>query len=870
MIKNIIWGKDINESLDEKLIESNFSDEKLQSMKDEFWKTPIDDILYVLEQTGQLMIDKNKKYYNRSMEILPELLGYSPSMVRLGISMLQDVLSIDSLSKRLNVLKDYHSIDYPCDIDNNITYALPVGSVCHIAAGNIFLGAIDSLLYGIVTKNINIVKVSKKSPDFAYIFFEALKEADKNNILIPYISIIYWDRMNQSYIEDYMKQHCDIILLFGGREAVLNYKNGTSHKVNVVAFGPKLSFGLITKDLSYERLEEIAMGFAKDIVMWEQNACTSCQNIFIEEDANTQRFIELLNESLEILGVTYENEYLTIDEKLEIRRTRSLYRYEEYEEKAKVIEGKRGHHTIIINHSKDIQDSPLFRTIYINIIKDYKDILEGNINGLQYYMSTIGVAANNNYQQIIDDFSILGVYRFCSPGNMSLSSEESSLHDGVNITSCLIRQIGFEDLPYSSIGLSNCNKNKKEAIVLSKINAILKQALKSTYYKELYKDIQIPVKSLEDFSKLPVLTSKALISQSPNMLTDKNENSYVFSSGGSSGKEKFVWYSAEEFSKSKEVFGIGFKNIGITKDDFVVNYLKAGSLWTAFLATNKGLEKTGCRILSLTANQCKEDSINIIKKLKPNAIMGIPGTLILLAQKAEELNEDITFEKIYYSGNHMAESGEKYLKKVFKCSVIKSFGYAAVETGPIGYQCPHCKPSEYHVFEDWCYVEKDEDNNILITDLERKLHPIIKYKLGDNIEYVEGECSCGNKSPKIRLISRNDDVIRLNDTDLYLYDIDQVIKKNDYLSPFYQIEIDKDEGTLIKIHIRIETIQDMECNEEFVSSVLDSIKKQTKALGKFSSKNLIGHVYLELLEPETIKRNFRTGKIRKVIDNRYN
>ena len=74
-----------------------------------------------------------------------------------------------------------------------------------------------------------------------------------------------------------MKNICDGVLLFGGEEAVVNYKNGLSAKSEMYSFGPKLSFGLLCSGLNDEEIKIAAYGFADDIILWEQKACTSCR-----------------------------------------------------------------------------------------------------------------------------------------------------------------------------------------------------------------------------------------------------------------------------------------------------------------------------------------------------------------------------------------------------------------------------------------------------------------------------------------------------------------------------------------------------------------------------------------------------------------
>ena len=223
-----------------------------------------------------------------------------------------------------------------------------MGLVCHIAAGNTFLGAIDSLLYGIITKNINIVKMSANDSFFPIIFMEALQEADTRQILFPYITMTYWKSSNENLI-GIVRNIADVILLFGGEEAVKTFKKDISPKCEVLAFGPKTSFGIVCAEASKEELILAAEGFATDIVFWEQRACTACQNIFIEKSENIDYFLQVLFAELEktALLIPRARQFRCC---VEIRKQRELL-MESIQGTGTSFECTTSHHTIIVTHS---------------------------------------------------------------------------------------------------------------------------------------------------------------------------------------------------------------------------------------------------------------------------------------------------------------------------------------------------------------------------------------------------------------------------------------------------------------------------------------------------------------------------------------
>lgn len=849
-----------------------FSEEALTKKENEFKEIPIDSILAVLERTGDIFSNRESRYYKTAMAKLPKLINYAPSMVAVGLDMLPFLLSRESSQARLKCLGNYKALDYFVSLKHEIyRRAMPVGAVCHIAAGNVFLGSIDSLLYGIITKNINLLKISKQDPVFPTLFFEALQEADTENIVMPYIAMTYWDRTNTE-ATNFIKNTFEAILLFSGQQAVIEYKSGLSFKTELIAFGPKISFSIITKDLSQAELQIAAKGLASDIVLWEQRACTSCQNIFIEQDENSDYFISQLVSELEKISKIFPQTALDVDSKVDIRKVRELAKWNEFSGKGRLFEGDKTDYTVLVTHNSDITDSPLNRTVIANIVDSYKSILDGTVKYLKYYMSTIAIAGHNSLE-IIEAFTKLGVMRFCKPGTMALGADMEAPHDGLFIPEQLIRFISLDDLPSSEFGFAYLKPEQRDKYLLANLNNLLLDAQKSPFYQKKFKDIPFKVSSLEEYAALPCIEKRELAANCPpkslSMLTEKPKRAYIFSAGGTTGLKKYVYYSADEFARSAKYFGQGFKAAGITQEDIVANFFNPGALWTAFPATNIALEETGCTILSLTANQSMEMTLNYLKEFKANVILGITGSLVLLAEKAEELGLNISLDKVLFSGEPMPESAEKYLKKVFNAKKVNSLGYAAVEVGPIGYQCEHCEPNEYHIFDDFCYTEIADDGNIIITTLGRKLHPLIRFKVGDRGEKITAECKCGRHTAKIKLLARMDDMIKLTNTEIFLSEIFDAVGKHSTLSSFFQILVSSLNGkTDLVFRIESSRISELPATTEFVESVKQSIILSCGDMRDDWDNFLVKDFKVEIVAPLAIERVGRTGKIKRIVDTR--
>lgn len=837
-----------------------------------FMAVPIDTILLLLEQTGELLCDPAGPLYRRALELLPGHVGFSAAMVEHGMAAFRKGTSRKGLQGVLQQLgSNRYSLDHFINLRGGRTQrAVPLGAVCHVAAGNIFLGSVGSLIQGIITKNVNILKISSQDSIFPSLFLDALQQVDHQRLILNHQCVTYW-RRDRPEIEALVKQSCDGILLFGGEESVLRYKNGLSAKVEILAFGPKLSFGLLLKGLSDDELRHAAAGFARDIVLWEQRACTSCQNIFVEEDPTTVNFSRYLAEALEAEALAFPQPPLDIDTAVELRKEREQQKWREFSGEATLLEGDRANHSIIVQRSNGLADSPLHRTVYLNLVRDWSELFSGNLMQMRYYLSTVGIAGGDRLQQVAEAFIRVGMPRVVAPGLMSSGRDPQAPHDGRMMVPQLVRLVSSEGLPWERFGLANLPPAEKEPSLLARLNSLLLTALEAPFYRRHLSGLQLPLTSLDQLSQVPTLEKRDLFGcsadQNLEMATEPAEGCYVFASGGTTSRPSYLLYSVAEFEESKRVFGEGFRALGINRQDKVVNYLKAGGFYTGFLAVNGGLEETGCQILSMSCNQPEEQSLGYLETFHPNTLIAFPSGMIRLAQAAQRLGVEITFEKLFYAGEYISQPDIDYVLSVFKARQFGSFGYAAVETGPIGYQCRHCSGTEHHIAEDWCMVELNGEQEVLVTVLGRTLFPVIRYNVGDLAEWVEEPCRCGRRSPKLRLLDRSAKCIVLPAGSISFQDISNVTATIPGLTSIYQavIEDGGDGVTDITLKVECRNSQDAE-NRQLRETLEQSCRANIHALRDCFEANRIGRFDVQLLPPGGIEGNQRTAKTKRIVD----
>lgn len=267
-----------------------------------------------------------------------------------------------------------------------------------------------------------------------------------------------------------------------------------------------------------------------------------------------------------------------------------------------------------------------------------------------------------------------------------------------------------------------------------------------------------------DLARVPVADKDAWVAATPphgtGALTRELGAAYVFRSGGSTGEPKFAYYAHTEFVAAMPYFIRSYGAVGLRPGDRVANLFAAGGLYASFVFVGRMLEELGCLSFPYTAGAAPDVVADGAARFGFDALLGFPSWLM---QVAPALNaRGARVPKIFYAGEHLHPDDRAKLQDWLGAETIASAGYAGVDSGLIGHQCTATTGGAvHHVLADHCYAEIEPDGQLVVTNLDRRLHPVIRYRVGDRARWVEGPCPCGRTTPRFELLGRGDDALRI-------------------------------------------------------------------------------------------------------------
>jgi len=868
-----------------------------KELKKEIIKIDIETILDIFQKVSDAWLNEDYKYRKIALDFLPSRIGFSKEMIVEGIETMSSLLSKDGMQTRL--LSDLEQIGYLDSWTYNHHFrgyikAEPLGIVSHISAGNVFVGGVDSLIQGIVTKNINIMKMSTVDPIFPVLFARSLKDFDYTGVLHKAMALINW-KGGTDEIENIIKRECDAIVVYGGADTIRAYRRNLGIHCKLIEYGPKYSFVMVDKnELHKKGVENSAKLIARDAIMWEQSACSSPHTIYVEGKESAKELLVAIGKAYDEWAVQIPQGEVYEDEAVEITKVRELAKVNKALGDGDYYFSDKNLSTIVYQSSTEFQISCHNRTLFLKAVDSLDDVVKSVSSMGEYIQSVAILASDERAKDLSEKLSFFGADRFVEIGRMAVR-KHGTPHDGTRGLSELLRwvslsrndleidwQVGalWQKYDKNSDGFDFLPNSARDNMTLNRLKAIVRVVRqKSPILSKRYKDIEF--EDFTTFRRLPFLSGDDYKNYLPpsgeGLLTDDiSKSGYIFSSGGTTGKPKSVYRTTIEQHFNTVRIGKGLALSVFDKNDIVANLLFAGNLWASFVSFNQSLEHTGCTILPIAGNHPMEEIVKSLVMFRANAIITIPSVLLSVAEYVQKNGIDLKIDKVATGGEHLFKEAKDYLSKVLGVKKFASTGYTTNDTGTIGYQCEYLSGTFHHVHEDLHYVEildiqtnepvKDgQIGKIVVTNLQRTLMPTIRYEVGDVGRWVDMNCQCGRKTRVFELLGRSDDIVIIGGGNITPEVISTAIYPFEELSSHFQMLIGlnehKDELT-VKVEAKEENFEDISKNVK--EAILD-ISKELKAMNK---EGLISEVMVKILKPNSLKRNIKTGKIQLIVDER--
>jgi phenylacetate-coenzyme A ligase PaaK-like adenylate-forming protein len=727
----------------------------------------------------------------------------------------------------------------------------PLGLIVQVLSGNDFALPILSAFEGLMTGNVNILKLSHQSSSFTQDFFIEFANFTQTAVWKNRICIVNVSSKEKTVLERLYSQ-ADGVVAWGGEEAINEIRKCVPASARFIDWGHKISFSYLTKK-EWQNPDSIK-NVVHDIFVFNQQACSSPQCVYLEDAtfSDLKSFSAQLGQNMNAVVGNYAANDTSEMESAEITKMGLIIKTEKslLPEYTEVIEDSDGKWRIWIDSRASLRASPLYKTIWVKPIR--RASVVKTFRPMKQYLQTVGLACDlSELSELSRLLYSCGVTRIRSNGGMQ-DSYVGEPHDGYFALNRYVRRVSLE----------------------SKIESLASYSTLNDLYENKIQFEQFPNKLMDkiDFQNIP----------------DQASSQLYFKSGGSSGVPKISQFTYVDYHTQMQAAANGLMAAGLDpRRDRTMNLFFGGGLYGGFLSFFTILEELKAVQFPMSAYMDYDFVGQIIKRFNVNVLMGMPSYLMqLLEHNRQWIAQDRKIEKIFYGGEAFSIAQIDKLKNEFGVQVIKSASYGSVDMGPLGYQCPYSDNKTYHLHQNIHLLEilkldslhsvdGDELGRLIFSTHSREDQSLLRYDVGDLGKWVKQTCPCGRKSPRFELHGRFGDIFRAAGSFLNYNHIGTLFAEKMGLASEFQIVLAKHGNKeLMRVLISSESSE-----TEFLRSLnvrgLASMDDVTKAfldnyydLDELVNYEKVLEFKIQLVPLEKMSRSAASGKLLHVIDNR--
>jgi phenylacetate-CoA ligase len=363
-------------------------------------------------------------------------------------------------------------------------------------------------------------------------------------------------------------------------------------------------------------------------------------------------------------------------------------------------------------------------------------------------------------------------------------------------------------------------------------------AAHSPYYRALFKtrNIDPATITLDTLSALPLTDKTALGTQNDDFLAiSRSAIVDMVLSSGTTGRPTTMMYTENDLRRLAYNEELSLESCGLTRDDIVLLTCTMDRCFIAGLAYFSGVRSLGAAAIRNGLSGF-ESHLDIIERLKPTAIVGVPTFLLKLGQflRSRDIDPHTTgIRRLICIGEPVRDHLLQFLRvgesletlwgaKVYSTyassETITSFCECTAQQG--GHLHPNLAVVEI-VNDQGEVLPSGELGEVVVTPLEIEGMPLLRFKTGDISFLIDAPCACGRHSPRLGpIVGRKNHMIKFRGTTLYPNSIYAVLDSLPGISEYYVTATsDFDLSDVVKVTV---ALRDQSCTVKMITDKLQA------------------------------------------------
>jgi phenylacetate-CoA ligase len=336
----------------------------------------------------------------------------------------------------------------------------------------------------------------------------------------------------------------------------------------------------------------------------------------------------------------------------------------------------------------------------------------------------------------------------------------------------------------------------------SGITLALRKAYKNSKYWKKILEKSSYNKSNFKFTNIPFLTKKdLLLDQKKNppfgniLSVKKSEIVRVHKTSGTSADPLLIFLTKKDIEDTIQAGSKTFIKSGLSKDDRVIHCLNF-NMWSGGITDYTSLERTGATCVPFGTGNT-ENLIELIKKLRVNAISCTPSYIFKIAEKCKEIGtsfKSLGLKKGFFGGENLLQISNmrEIIEKKFNIIAIDAnYGVSEVLSIIAGednnrngliYNCQGILFAELiNKNGKNIQIKKNAVGELVLTTIKKEAQPLFRYRTNDTIQIIDSfnDKIDNLKRFRFKIIGRSDEMFNIKGINFFpesLTKIFQIIK----------------------------------------------------------------------------------------------
>ncbi len=380
------------------------------------------------------------------------------------------------------------------------------------------------------------------------------------------------------------------------------------------------------------------------------------------------------------------------------------------------------------------------------------------------------------------------------------------------------------------------------------------------------------IRALEDVARLPYTDKAALRDHYPFGLyaVPLREVVRVHASSGTTGKPITTAYTEGDVANWSECMARVLYAAGMRPGDIFQNANGHG-LFTGGFGFHHGATRIGCTVVPTSTGQT-ERQIMLMRDFGVTGLSSTPSYALTMAERAEDMKIDLRALALrvgIFGAEPWSVAMRQEIESRMGIRAHECYGLSELCGPGVGFDC--AAQDGIHINEDHFLVEVvdpvtlaplpiGEKGELVVTSLQRRAMPMIRYRTKDITRLRREPCPCGRTFIKMdKILGRSDDMIIVSGVNVFPSQIESLLLDIPEIEPQYCLVLRK-KGYLDRLTVRVE------CRPEaYAAGPETRAAIAARVAGHIKSMVGLG-VTVDLVEPKLITRS--EGKAKRVFDER--